>query len=1148
MAAELPTLFSEVSSSERQLAVESSKQLGMLLERASADVGRLIGEALRSSGRVGSICEALGSEIYARDREVPQIQRLLFILSKLVCDDVDSVAWATRRELRGRKVETMLVECVTNHHAVRTRYLAASALQELCEDPVIATAAIDAGAVIALQRTVRHSAAGAASARRGEDAELLYRYSAGALNVLLRARRKRTSIGDRPGMRTTTTPASTLRAMSALDHQHTYRLDWDRIESPSSVLEVSLPSIDASPRPSMPPSRASSRPMSGSVSLPSLAIPGYLKAIAPCANIELSQQGDTLSIEDDKFGSTDRLSRLGPDPSVGPHTNPPTIPKPDLHIGLNVDVLVGPNLNLAVSSHSDPPASPLPPNESTSAPRPLEGVPNSPAPASTVAASQDMSPLERPSSSAAPEMTVPAVLIHSPSRSWSASRQPRKSAKHNELSYDDLLELLELAVTAGDESLIVEALATASRAGVDLDQLEADFEEKQSYVFSPRPPTPPAERRRRAAEKAAIEAERRKQARIQELVAEKSSVDKADTAAAAATAEAAEALRRTKIRPGAPFPPDTAFDHADEMAKAAASAKAQAASVRRGAYGKAALVLQASVRKMLATRFLHAVREAHANDRAQQEQVVRQVASDVCESVVSNVLFRLRGEASQIAAALAGALTEDIISRALGKSFLSAADAARAAGPHVPIASLPSLAEIKTVTKAKEVANALHAQSKAQAAEISALQAALESIRGRRRFSSPTGRAPEGMSYSAGDSNPNTTSTPSIGGAGYEDLTEAQYLYAAMCARISEHRAQEKSARLLKNNDDIQERLNKARQKLRKLKQDTAEEAKAMREWEKQMESYCFSTSSAQERERIQELREERRRLEELIHSEAAERAKRLVRRQAERASYTAEAAAKRAEKYRSELEALNRQTGDLHEQRLAGIDHRRQEALDFAASQLRAKLAEQEQIQSRMRSIRRMRLPPLQVPTADEKLREALGKGLDLETYAGGLPPDEVAVRRPELAKAIRQLSRSPNAGRGPHMMRRRIYGAPPQPSVYRDAVLRSSRSLGSLPAIKTRERALAKVHRSPEPRKPPARPAWHLGTREQVGKIELKQGRMDKNELPVFVTEPDGVDTIVGCDTMTIPSPSGSSIISERSLIDDPTALPRHRRRDSL
>jgi len=48
--------------------------------------------------------------------------------------------------------------------------------------------------------------------------------------------------------------------------------------------------------------------------------------------------------------------------------------------------------------------------------------------------------------------------------------------------------------------------------------------------------------------------------------------------------------------------------------------------------------------------------------------------------------------------------------------------------------------------------------------------------------------------------------------------------------------------------------------------------------------------------------------------------------------------------------------------------------------------------------------LPPLNEPTAAERLSSAVKHGLDLETYAGGASPEQMS-RRPALAKAIHQV-----------------------------------------------------------------------------------------------------------------------------------------------
>jgi len=274
MADSLPTLFGEVASAERRARAESGRQLSLLLERASGDIGRLIGESVRISHRLDAICAALASELEAPEQDAAHAQRLLFIVGRLACDSVDSEARATRYALRGKKLAPLLVGCLAKAAAPRTRYLAASALQEMCGDTSLAADAVDAGAVVALQHVVRLNAAAAAGAKRGDDVEMTYRFAAGALNAILRIQPSEAAPDMRPSSSEVAGASLTLAEGGPLD-QHSSGV----AKLPSRPSEASLPSISSSRR-SSPHSTSISRPMSASISLPSLPL-ASLPALPP---------------------------------------------------------------------------------------------------------------------------------------------------------------------------------------------------------------------------------------------------------------------------------------------------------------------------------------------------------------------------------------------------------------------------------------------------------------------------------------------------------------------------------------------------------------------------------------------------------------------------------------------------------------------------------------------------------------------------------------------------------------------------------------------------------------------------------------------------------------------------------------------------
>lgn len=1069
MSAELPTLFSEATSGEKRIRANGIRQLSFLLERASGDIGRLIGESARSSGRMGSICDTLVWELEAAERDADQVQRLLLILGKLACDDVDSEAQATRYSLRGRKLEAWLVRCVADDAALRTRYLAAAALQDMCSDHVLASAAVDAGAVAALQQAVRKSAAAAASARRGDDAELMYRFAACALNAILRARPHKTSLADRPS-RTSPPPVDTsAKTMSVADHgagtelsRNTPHVTPSRTASRS---EDSLPAVSCSPRPAMPPSRgSSSRPMSGSASLPSLPM-----ADRPRSGLA----GGRPVHQQMAFRAS------------------------DLH---------------CASRPASPPQS------------------------SGSLAAADCGPLC--STSAGSGVSNP--LSRSPSRKPSASRQGRPGQPATvcpQLSYDEMVELLELAVTAGDESLIAEALATAARAGIDLDQLEADLELKQSFIFSPRPPTSDAEQHRRAADRAAVEPDEKKAARVRQHAEDKAIVDAAEAAPAVAAAAAAGAKAETVVLPGATNPEEAAMETAEAMAAAAAAAKAAADEVRRAAFARAAQAVQASVRKVQAARAADVARAARAQEKARQEAIEHDPAPSLADGIVSTMLQKLGAEADATACELAESMVQGIIARALGRSFMSLAEATREALRAAAAEPLPAADDITTVVQAKEIAGALQAQSTAQAAEMAALQAALESLRGQHPAVYPGLHRPGLRSLDDLWGNASNPGSPEE----HDELGQTDFSYEAALARMAERHAREAAIRVRKSAKQIQEKIHRARAHLHKLhslnQEQERDREREMRRWERQMATYCLSETLDQARERVRALRANQLRLEEQIRSDAAERAKKLVKWRAERMS---DAAALQAAKYRMELAELNRHAGDVHSQRASGLESRRKDALKSASTHLESKLQDQAQAQRQINAICRVRLPPLQVPTIEERLTAALGKGLNLETHAGGLPLEEREARRPGLAKAIRQLTLSPDAGRGSTGPRKRVFCAPPQPTMYRDAVMRSSKSVGALPALKQLGQRPRHAQRAPE-RSPPK--ASTMPASPQEGEMANGQGDNNDEVIPLYLTEPGGLDMLFGCHTLVKQPPSAGGCTSRSEAVD------RHgRRRDSV
>jgi hypothetical protein len=173
----IPGILARLDSNSEAVRAEGTLLLAMLLENVTGQQARLLGEFLREACALELLVEQLD------EHDMLTVQRTLMILGNLCSDSVDANSALTKQALLGTAALNRIVMHMEDP-VPATRLYAVAALQNIVVDEALALAAIEEGAVRAIERVVKGmqppSRPPNAEDAGSDESECIYYFASGA--------------------------------------------------------------------------------------------------------------------------------------------------------------------------------------------------------------------------------------------------------------------------------------------------------------------------------------------------------------------------------------------------------------------------------------------------------------------------------------------------------------------------------------------------------------------------------------------------------------------------------------------------------------------------------------------------------------------------------------------------------------------------------------------------------------------------------------------------------------------------------------------------------------------------------------------------------------------------------------------------------